>query len=247
MLVPATSSLAAIRLEAIGSEATSTLLSGLESGSAEVRFYAAEALAYLDHADAANVLAASTKESAFRSRALNALGAMSSVEAHDALSQLLHVPSAETRYGAFRALQQMNPRDPLLGQDALGQRVAFHEIASPNEPMIHVSRTERPEIVVFGNEQTLTTPLMILVGKSIIVKDDGRQRIRVTRYSPGKQDQSKTCSATVNELVRTLIELETTYPDIVTVLQKAKSQGSLDGRVVFDAIAEAGRTYSRSN
>jgi len=249
LLVPATSSLAAIRLEAIGSEATSTLLNGLQSGSAEVRFYAAEALAYLDHADAAPVLATSTNESAFRSRALSALGAMSSVEAHDALTQLLHVPSAETRYGAFRALQEMNPRDPLLGQlaqEALGRQVAFHEIVSQQEPMIHVSRTERPEVVVFGNEQRLRTPLMILVGKSIIVKDDGRQRVRITRYLPGKTDQSQTCAATVNDLVRTLVELETTYPDIVTVLQKAKSQGALDARLVFDAIAETGRTYSRS-
>ena len=246
LLVPALSSLAAVRLEAIGSEATSTLLAGLQSGSAEVRFYAAEALAYLDHADAAGVLAASTNESAFRSRALSALGAMSSIEAHDAISNLLHVPSAETRYGAFRALQQMNPRDPLLGQDAVGQRIAFHEIASQQEPMIHVSRTERPEVVVFGNEQRIATPLMILVGKSIIVKDDGRQRIRVTRYLPGKKDQSRTCPATANELVRTLIELDTTYPDIVTVLQEAKSQGALDARLVFDAIAKAGRTYSRS-
>ena len=108
-----------MKLEAIGDEAADTLKKGLESPSPEVRFYAAEALAYLDQAEAGSILGESALEPAFRSRALLALGAMSSVEAHDALVSLLHVASAETRYGAFQALQQMNPRDPLLGQTML--------------------------------------------------------------------------------------------------------------------------------
>ena len=247
LLVPATSALAALRLEALGEEAKQTLQNALKSGSEEVRFYAAEALAYLDSPDAATVLAESTGVSAFRSRALTALGAMSSIEAHDRLTDLLNSQSAETRYGAFRALQQMNPRDPLLGQEVLGASIAYHEIASTGGPMVHVSRTEKPEIVVFGNAQPLATPLMILVGKSIVVRDSGHNQLRVTRYIPGKEDQTQICSATVNDLVRSLVALGASYPDIVTVLQSANSQGVMESRLVFDAIATVGRTYDRSS
>ena len=50
---------------------------------------------------------------AFRAFALAALSAMDDMAAYDALDQLLEVPSAETRYGAFRALWAMNPQDDL--------------------------------------------------------------------------------------------------------------------------------------
>ena len=175
LVVPATSSLAALKLEAIGEEAIASLAKGLESPSSEVRFYASEALAYLDHATAARPLAESTSEPAFRSRALLALGAMSSVESHDELTKLLHVSSAETRYGAFRAMQNMNPRDPLLGQETLGRGIRLHHVASHGEPMIHVARTRRPEIVLFGSDQVLESPLMVLVDKNV----DREERNRI--------------------------------------------------------------------
>jgi len=246
LLVPATSSLAALKLEAIGDEAADTLKKGLESPSPEVRFYAAEALAYLDQAEAGSILGESALEPAFRSRALLALGAMSSVEAHDALVSLLHVASAETRYGAFQALQQMNPRDPLLGQTMLG-RVYLHEIASDAEPMVHVARTRRPEIVLFGIDQPIQTPMMVLVGKKLIVRNEGPNRVRVTRYSADGEDKIRVCNTTVNELVRALVEVEAAYPEIVRVLQEAKKQGSIPSRLEFDAIPKAGRTFNRSN
>ena len=245
LLIPATAPIAALRLEAIGKDGIKALLNGLQSNSAEVRFYAAEALAYLDQDQAATELAAATAISAFRSRAFAALGAMSSVEAHDELSQLLHASSAETRYGAFCALREMNPRDALLGQDSDSSRIAFHQITSKSTPMVHVRRRERPEIIIFGKRQLMKTPLMIVVDKSIIVKNDGAHRLRVTRYDRSGEDQTKICPATVDELVRSLIEIDASYPDIVTVLQEAKQQGVLPARLEFDAVPEAGRIYSR--
>lgn len=245
LVVPATSNLAALKLEAIGEEAIRSLSKGLESPSAEVRFYSAEALAYLDQSTAARTLAESTDESAFRSRALLALGAMSSVEAHDELTKLLHVASAETRYGAFRALQEMNPRDPLLGQDFLGAAVYFHQIASEAEPMVHVSRTRRPEIVVFGTDQQLQTPVMVLIDKSLIVKSESGTRLRVTRYQAGGEDTTRNCAATVSDLIRTLVEVEATYPEIVRTLQEAKKADSLRSRLAFDALPKTGRTFTR--
>ena len=246
LLVPGTSSLASLKLEAIGDEAASTLKKGLDSPSAEVRFYSAEALAYLDQLVAARHLTEATSEPAFRSRALLALGAMSSVEAHDELTKLLHVESAETRYGAFRALQHMNPRDPSLGQYMFDLKILLHEIPSSGPPMVHVARSHLPEIVIFGSEQQLKTPLMILVGKKLIVKGESGSTLRVTRYNLGGDDETRVCTATVNDLLRTLSEVQTTYPEIVSVLQQVKAQGCLDSRLVFDAIPKNGRIFERT-
>lgn len=245
LLVPATSALAALRLEAIGDDATPALLRGLESNSAEVRFYASEALAYLDQSAAASHLGMAAEEPAFRSRALLALGAMSSVDAHDQLIKLLDVSSAETRYGAFRALQNMNPRDAILGQDLISTGIALHEVASEGEPMVHIAKTRRPEIVVFGGDDALVTPLVVLVGKSLIIKSEGSSTLRISRYTPGKPDQVQSCPATVNGLVRTLVEIGASYPEIVSAIHEAKTQGCLPARLEFDAIPEAGRSYSR--
>jgi hypothetical protein len=106
LLEPTTAAIAAIQLEAVGKEAIRILKKGLASGDPEVRFYAAEALAYLDEATAADVLAQTARSMpAFRWHAIAALSAMDHVGAYDALAGLFHVPSAETRYAAFRALR----------------------------------------------------------------------------------------------------------------------------------------------
>ena len=245
LLVPSTSSLAALRMEGIGEAAEPTLLRGLDSPSAEVRFYAAEALAYLDVSAATPYLGAAAGEPAFRSRALLALGAMSSVEAHDQLTELLHVPSAETRYGAFRALQNMNPRDPMLGQEVLGARLFYHEIASSGEPMIHVSRTRRPEIVTFGPGQRIETPLVVFAGRMLMIKGEAGAELKITRYTPGDDDQILTSPPEVSDLIRNLIQIGATYPEIVNMLRQTQRQGCLHSRLVFDAIPQTGRKYRR--
>ena len=73
LLDPAQSALAAIKLEAIGKPAGDALIAGSKSNDTEVRFYASEALAYLNLREAAEPLAeAARKVPAFRSRAFTA-------------------------------------------------------------------------------------------------------------------------------------------------------------------------------
>ena len=88
---PLTAANAAIRLEAIGNDqAIEILTKALETNDPEVRFYAAEALAYLDQTAAVETLAAVARdEPAFRVNALAALSAMDDVIAYDALRDLL--------------------------------------------------------------------------------------------------------------------------------------------------------------
>src|SRR5205814_5232523 len=61
LLEPTSSALASLQLEAIGNEAIGALKQGLKSSDAEVRFYAAEALAYLDQPEAATPLTEAAK------------------------------------------------------------------------------------------------------------------------------------------------------------------------------------------
>ena len=138
---------AALRLEAIGHEAVATLKKGLASTDAEVRFYAAEALAYLDEADAAPALAGAAKdEPAFRVYALTALSALDDSASYEALRDLLDSDSAETRYGAFRALWSAYRDVPQFRGEALGNnKFSYHAIDSHGPPMIHLTGSFRPE------------------------------------------------------------------------------------------------------
>ena len=73
---------------------------------------------------------AAKSEPAFRAAALAALGALNDVHAADALHDLFDVHSAETRYGAFRALWAMNEHDPQLRGEHLDNKFWLHDVPS---------------------------------------------------------------------------------------------------------------------
>jgi hypothetical protein len=236
-----------MRLEAVGNdEARAILKQGAKSVDPEVRFYAAEALAYLDETAAVDVLAdVARNEPAFRVNALAALSAMDDVMAYDALRALLEVRSAETRYGAFRALWAMNEHDPFLRDENLNNRFHYHLLEVPGPDMVHVTRSHRPEVVLFGKDQRFQTPLMLDAGKSILVNGQADGKITVSRFAAGAEPQQQVVSTRVDDVIRAIVALGGTYPDVVQALQQAKSDGSLLGRFEVDALPEAGRRYDR--
>jgi hypothetical protein len=244
---PLTAANAAIRLEAVGNdEAKEILKKGTKSLDPEVRFYAAEALAYLDDTAAVDVLAdVARNESAFRVNALAALSAMDDVMAYDALRSMLEVKSAETRYGAFRDLWAMNENDPFLRDEFLGDQFHYHALDVPGPDMIHVTRSHLPEIVLFGKEQCFKTPLVLDAGKSILVNGKADGKVTVSRFTSGDEPQKREVSARVDEVIRAIVELGGTYPDVVQVLQQARTSGALAGRFEVDALPESGRRYVR--
>jgi flagellar basal body P-ring protein FlgI len=247
LLDPVTASTAALRLEAIGTEAVKVLSKGLESKDPEVRFYSAEALAYLDQSNAAGPLAEAAKnEPAFRAYALAALGAMDDVSAFDELRSLLDVASVETRYGAFRSMWAMNPNEPLVRGENLGGQFSYHLLTSSGPPLIHVTRSFRAEIVIFGHDQHFTPPLVLDAGKSIMVNAAaGSDKVTISRFAVGEPDQKRVVSTKIDEVIRAIVELGGTYPDVVQALQQAKASQSLPGRVEVDAIPDNSRPYER--
>jgi flagellar basal body P-ring protein FlgI len=243
LLDPITSPTAALRLEAIGRDAVSTLVKGIDSSDPEVRFYAAEALAYLDESQAAVPLArAAREEPAFRAYALAALSTIDDMTAHDELVNLLEVPSSETRYGAFRALWTSNSSDPLIRGENLGGQFSYHVLNTAGPPMVHVTRSYRPEIVLFSHEQQLQPPFVLEAGKSILVKA-AADKVTVSKFSVGKPDQKRVVSTKVDDVVRAIVELGGTYPDVVQALQQAKACQALVGRFEVDALPDGDRAY----
>lgn len=257
LLEPTTSASAALHLEAIGKEGVSVLKKGLESRDIEVRFNAAEALAYIGDndtsaahmAEAAQALGDAAKtQPSFRWGALNALVLIEHPRAMDVLTDLLHVPSIETRYGAFRALRTRNAVDPLVRGESLGDHeFRLHIINSTAEPVVHFARSNAPEIVLFNAEQHLDPPPFLFVNKRIMVKrlDDGR--VKVSRFEPGKEDAGEVSGTQLSQLIPALVRMGAGYLDILETLRKAKKDGHLESRVAVDALPRQGRAYYRDD
>jgi hypothetical protein len=246
LLDPITAASAALRLEALGKEGVDVLHRGLESGEPEIRFYAAEALAYLDDAQAAAPLAeAARSEPAFRAYALAALAALDDYAAAEKLRELLSATSAETRYGAFRALWARNSRDALVRGEVLNDQFSYHILPVAGPPMIHLTRSYRPEVVLFGTRHELAPPLLLEAGTEIMVNGQDATQITVSRFRAGQSDQKRVVSYSVDEVIRAIADLGGTYPDVVQMLQSAEAAGVLMSRLQIEAVPRGGRTYRR--
>jgi hypothetical protein len=245
---PATAATAAIQLEAIGVDAIPSLKQGLASSDPEVRFYAAEALAYLDQSEAAPVLGqAARDESAFRWHALTALATMTHVASLDALNELLHVQSIETRYGAFRALRTRNAADPATRGELLDKKFRYHVIPTSGEPLVHIARSRMPELVVFGHEQRLTAPKFLWAGKEIMISGLETGELKIGRFTPGQETQYETCPPELDKLVRTIVRLGGGYADVIQCLQEARAAGCLQGRLAVEALPRPNRKFYRDD
>lgn len=245
---PLTAAAAALQLEAIGDQqAQEILLAATQSPDTEVRFYAAESLAYLDDTSAVEVLAQVARdEPAFRVNAMAALSAMDDLTAFDALHGLLSVASAETRYGAFRSLWAMNPHDPLIAGEDMNGNFTLHQLSVEGPPMIHLTNSHRPEIVLFGKQPPLKLPLMVDAGTGILINGMQGNELVVSRFNTGTEADRRTVAAEVDELIRAIVELGGNYPDVVQALQEANKQGALLSRMRVDALPQSGRMYDRS-
>jgi hypothetical protein len=82
-------------------------------------------------------------------------------------------------------------------------------------------------------------------GQRILVNGISGSKITVSKFHPGKEPEQRETSTAVDDVIRTIVELGGTYPDVVQALQQAKQSGSLASRFRVDAIPETGRTYDR--
>jgi len=169
------------------------------------------------------------------------------MESVEELSVLLNDDSVETRYAAFRALRNSAPDDPLIRGEKMAGRFFMHQVGSEGPPLVHISKQDRSEIVLFGDSIPLTSPVILFGGERITVRDTVDGRMKVKRLSDGEdQDQQMVVDATLPEVLRAVSELGARYTDIVDIIGQAKRNGCLDCRVAYSALPKDGRTFDRS-
>jgi flagellar basal body P-ring protein FlgI len=243
---PVTAARASLQLEAIGKPAIETLKKGLQNPAVEVQFYSAVALAYLGDGSGIKVLARSARgEPAFRIFALAALAVIDESESFMALRELLNGDSAETRYGAFRALKSLDPHDPFVRGELMPSGFRLHVLDVEGDPMVHMTRRKMAEIVVFGTGQEFTMPLVVRAGKDIMINGrSGEEMLTISKITLDETER-RVVPNDIPSVIRAVSELGASYPDIAQLLMQAENQSNLASRLEFDALPRAGRVYLR--
>ncbi len=244
---PATAASAALGLEALGKDSLGILATGLQSPDPEIRFLAAEAMAYLNDRRAIPVLSETARnESALRWHALNALAIIEDADGFQELNELLHTKSAETRYGAIRAMRTAHPTDRWLRGELIGEGFHLLKVPSAGPNMVHISLRHRPEIVIFGNGVELQAPFLLFTGKRMMIDGRVQPDVRITHFGENGENYHDFNGAQLYDIIRAAGQMGATYAELVQMIQIAKQEGYLDARVMVDAVPEPGRVYRRN-
>jgi hypothetical protein len=187
-----------------------------------------------------------------------------------ALRKLMDVADVEVRYGAFNALRTLDETDPFLGRvrvlddpsetddepetDAMSLAMAIRRRRNRQEdpfalylvdcdgpPMAHVANTRRCEIVLFGRNQKLLTPLVLGTGSILLNASDGDETIQISKIVPARStevdgDSKVAATLGLGDVIRQTANLGAKYPDIVAILRAAERQKNLAGPLVVDAV-----------
>ena len=123
----------------------------------------------------------------------------------------------------------------MRGEQLRGQ-FSYHMLDTPGVPMVHVTRSRRAEVVLFGRDQRFTTPIAVNAGNQIMITNTGRDEISVSKFTVGDADQKRTVSTRLDDVIQAVVELGGTYPDVVQALQEAKAAGALPSRFEVEAL-----------
>ncbi|QDV70444.1 flagellar basal body P-ring protein [Rosistilla carotiformis] len=245
---PSTAAAAALQLEAIGDEGAVPLKVAATVANPEIRFYAAESLAYMDEVEAIDPLVELVRsEPAFRHRALLALSILEHRLAAEGLRELMDESSVETRYGAFRNLRERPDRELLVPGTQMPEGYSFFHVASKADPLVVVSTLRFAEVVVFGGPVPIRPPKYLMAGSGIMVRGDDAGKLRISRFQPGKPDTRSIAQPTVAGLIKGISDVGGNYSDVVEVLRLAKQQGDLEARFAIDPLPKTVRTYHRES
>ncbi len=243
---PTTAGEAALTLEAIGDDAVPVLVDALQTPNDEIRFYVAEALAYLDREEAIEPLKQlAIAEPAFRYPAFKALQGMPQRAVTDTLRTMLNESSNEVRYGAFVALRERSDARLVVGGQAFGDGFFVHSIPSTADALIAISLTKRAEIVVFGPQVAIELPESVISGGGIIIRETQPGQLRLSRFTPHQEDRVATVPANIASLCAGVASLGGGYSDCVDVLRVLKAEQAFAARMVFDPSPRPLRTYYR--
>lgn len=269
LLDPADTIRAALRLEALGKESIPALKAGLSSDHALVRFASAEALTYLGSTAGVPELAELAKDRErveWRNFCLLALAGLDESVCRSKLEEMLSLDDVELRCGAFVALRRLQDsyftenyyQECLrkkakyalpLGAERLGGTFWLHHVAPDSPDLVYFAVERRSEVVLFGDNIQLVTPVRLLVGPEFTVTaETGDDRVTVSRITTEGMQQ-RLCSLRLDEVLRTIAAMGGQYPEAVDLLRKLDDRRGLNCRigvnclphaVSVDALAEQG-------
>jgi Flagellar P-ring protein len=241
LLDPAQTISAALRLEALGQESIPGLKAGLKSDHALVRFCSAEALAYLSSPTGGEELARLARNQPnLRGYCLTALASLNEAVCQIELTKLMFSRSAETRYGAFRALYTLDGHNPDVRGELLNETFWLHRVAPQSPPLVHLSSSRRAEIVLFGEDATMVPPFYLVCGPEFTATASAHDdKCTISRFSSERGNvQRRQCSLKLEDILRTLADLGGTYPDAAELVVQADKYRGLSCRVRVDALAQ---------
>jgi hypothetical protein len=239
---PTTALSAAVGLEAVGAAGVPALKEGLKSEYPLVRFAAAEALAYLGQPTGAEVLAKIAAEHpSLQAYALTALAVADDALCQQKLEELMAAKEPELKYGAFRAMREIDPDADLVKGVWARRSYVIHNVAVPGPGMVHLLREGRAEFVLFGEAPKLTAPFSLTAGPEITVTArEGDTVATVSRFSAQSENPTHLqCPLTVADVLQKLADLGATYPDAADFLMKAHDRKVLSCKLVLDALPKA--------
>lgn len=222
---------AALRLEALGRDSVPLLKKGLESKDALVRFCSAESLAYLGNTAGIEDLAKLAIEYPdLRAYALIAIAGLDEAICRQKLGELMTVDDPELRSGAFRALRMIDENDSRLGESPLGP-FSLHKVAGGSASLVTFATNRRAEIVVFGPEVSMTTPVKCLAGGEFTITAEPRDdRVTVSRFTV-KGVQRKQCPLTLEDTLNAMIDLGAGYAEVIDLLRNLEEQKILSCQI----------------
>lgn len=240
LLRPELALVSAVKLEALGPDSRQPLRVGLQSDSPWVRFAAAEALAYLGHADGAKDLAElAEKHPSLRTHALTALASLDDAICLDQLAELMKKPDPELRYGAFVALRSADENHPAIKGVKLHDSFWVHQVADGSPAAVHVSTDRRSEVVLFGGPFPLSGPLSVPLGKEFTVTlKAGEPTATLTKVTTKDGEPTAVearCVADVLAVVKGIGELGGTYAEAAEFVRRAEQAGAVGAAVHYDA------------
>ncbi len=232
MLVdPAQTVRGALRLEALGKDGLVAFKEGLVHDHPLVRFACAEALCYLDNTAGVEELALlGQQHPKLTNLAVTALASMNQDICRNLLGTMMRQEDPGLRTAAFMGLRLCcDDYDPRLGGELVGRSFWVFQAPSQASPFVHFSLSKRPEIMLFGKDIELKTPVRLLVGQDYTVSaEQGDSRVTVSRITGQGGVQQKQCTPELDRVLHTMALLGGGYVEAVDLLRKLQDRQGLN-------------------
>ena len=132
------------------------------------------------------------------------------------------------------------------GRSVQDDPFSLYVVDSEGPPLVHVSRSRRSEIVIFGRELKLLPPIVLDTGPILLNASQYDNKLEISKIVASRSGEGDTKISTtldIAEVVKRTANLGATYPDVVAILERADRQKNLPGKLVVDAVPTANSKY----